>query len=510
MRCTFNNNQGALLASVFLELMTMRKSGILLHPTSFPGEWGIGELGSWAYRFVDFLEQSGQQLWQILPLGPPGSGYSPYQAYSSVAFNPMLISLETLVENGWLCPEDLNESPEFPEFSVDFDAVIPFKRNLIRKAAAGFFQNKSDPLRPEFNEFCERQRSWLNPFAEFAALKEMNDDAAWTDWKVRDADKAGIADHKFIQFEAFREWGLLKKYCSDRGIQIIGDLPIFVAHDSADVWANPDLFDLDEEGSPRFIAGVPPDYFSDTGQCWGNPLYRWDVMERTGYRWWIERFRVMLQQVDIIRLDHFRGFEKYWKIPSGSETAIDGRWVEGPGNRFFEALVKALGKLPFIAEDLGYITPEVHALRDRWQLPGMRVLQFAFGDESADNPHKPYNFIRNCVAYTGTHDNNTTVGWFAGGDRAFASDEVERAIRYLGAEDKDAVWSMIRLLLSSVADTAILPMQDVLILGVDARMNTPATIEGNWRWRMRPEHLNPEIASRLYELNRVYGRLPKK
>jgi 4-alpha-glucanotransferase len=488
----------------------MRKSGILLHPTSLPGEWGIGELGRWAYRFVDFLVESGQQLWQILPLGPAGSEHSPYQAYSSVAFNPLLISLETLVNQGWLSSEDLKEPPLFPESSVDFDEVIPFKRNLIQKAAKKFLQNDSDPLRTEFYEFCERQRSWLDSFAEFAALKELNSNAAWTNWSKRTADNARVSGQKFIQFEAFREWGSLKKYCNDRGIEIIGDLPIFVAHDSADVWANPDLFNLDEKGRPRLIAGVPPDYFSETGQCWGNPLYRWDVMEKTKYRWWIERIQVMLQQVDIIRLDHFRGFEKYWEIPAGSETAIEGRWVEGPGSRFFEVLAEALGKLPFIAEDLGYITPEVHALRDHCQLPGMRVLHFAFGDESVDNPHKPFNFIRNCVAYTGTHDNNTTAGWFAGGDRDHASDEIERALRYMGADEKDAVWSLIRVLLSSVADTAILPMQDALGLGADARMNTPATLEGNWCWRMQPEQLDPEIAERLYEMNRIYGRLPKK
>jgi 4-alpha-glucanotransferase len=488
----------------------MRKSGILLHPTSLPGEWGIGDMGRWAYRFVDFLEESGQQLWQILPLGPVGLGYSPYQTYSGVAFNPLLISLETLVDQGWLSTGDLDESPDFPESSVDFDRVIPFKRNLLRKAAARFFRNHSDPARTEFDAFCKWQKSWLDPFAEFAALKELNSNLAWTDWRVKTPENArAVLEQKFIQFEAFREWRLLKKYCTDRGIQIMGDLPIFVAHDSADVRADPELFDLDEKGRPRTVAGVPPDYFSDTGQRWGNPLYRWDVMERTGYRWWIERIRIMLRQVDIIRLDHFRGFEKYWEIPSNSETAIDGHWVQGPGNRFFEILKEALGSLPFIAEDLGYITPEVHALRDRWKLPGMRVLHFAFGDESVDNPHKPFNFIRNCVAYTGTHDNNTTAGWFAGGDRAFASDEIERAIDYLGVDEEEAVWGLIRVLLASVADTAILPMQDVLGLGADARMNTPATVEGNWRWRMQPDQLNSKVATRLYELNRIYGRLKK-
>ncbi|MBN2241825.1 MAG: 4-alpha-glucanotransferase [Acidobacteria bacterium] len=488
----------------------MRKSGILLHPTSLPGDWGIGELGRWAYRFADFLVESGQQLWQILPLGPAGSGYSPYQAYSSVAFNPMLISLETLAERGWLRPAELGSSPGFAESPVDFARVVPFKRDLLHKAASRFFQNDSDALRTEFDGFCGGQKAWLDPFARFAALKERNKNAAWTQWRVKDANPASVLEQKFIQFEAFREWGLLKRYCNDRGVEIIGDLPIFVAHDSADVWADPDLFDLDAEGRPRFIAGVPPDYFSETGQCWGNPLYRWDVMERSGYRWWIERIQVMLQQVDRIRLDHFRGFEKYWEIPAGSGTAAGGRWVDGPGDRFFEALSQALGELPFIAEDLGYITPEVHALRDRWGFPGMRVLHFAFGDEAADNPHKPFNFIRNCVAYTGTHDNNTTAGWFAGGDRPYAGDEIARAKRYLGADAGDAVWGLIRVLLASVADRAILPMQDVLGLGPGARMNTPATVEGNWRWRMRPSHLDSDIASRLYELNRIYGRLPSK
>jgi 4-alpha-glucanotransferase len=488
----------------------MRKSGILLHPTSLPGDWGIGDLGSWAYRFVDFLKESGQQFWQILPLGPVGADYSPYQAYSSIACNPLLISLQFLVDRGWLIPEDLGDAPAFPESIVDFPAVIPFKLRLIKKAAAAFFRNESDPLRQDFYEFCEREKDWLELFARFAALKEMNSEVAWTDWKFKEgADVRSILEQQFIQFEVFREWGCLKKYCNERGIEIIGDLPIFIAHDSADVWANPGLFDLDENGRPRSVAGVPPDYFSKTGQCWGNPLYRWDIMEQTGYRWWIERIRIMLRQVDIIRLDHFRGFEKYWEIPAGSETAIDGRWVAGPGDGFFEVLKKELGRLPFIAEDLGYITPEVHALRDRWELPGMRVLHFAFGDESAGNPHKPYNFITNCVAYTGTHDNNTTAGWFEGADRAQASSEIESAHRYMGAATKDIVWDFIRMLLASVANTAILPMQDVLGLGADARMNTPATTGNNWRWRMKREHLTAETAARLRELNRIYGRLPQ-
>lgn len=485
----------------------MRKSGILLHPTSLPGEWGIGDLGKWAYRFADFLVESGQRLWQVLPLGPTGFGYSPYQAYSSMAGNPLLISPQALVDQGWLFPEDLRGAPRFPDSTIDFKAVISFKRELIKKAANTFFQRGSDPLRQKFLEFCAETSSWLDTFAGFAALREANSDSDWTDWNQKIvASTQDILDQQFIQFEFFRQWKALKKYCNERGIEIIGDIPIFIAHDSADVWANPELFDLDERGNPRNIAGVPPDYFSKTGQCWGNPLYRWDVMEQTGYRWWIARVRCMLSMFDIIRLDHFRGFEKYWEIPAGSRTAVNGRWVEGPGDRLFQALQEALGKLPFIAEDLGYITREVHELRDRWGFPGMRVLQFGFGDQSPENPHKPYNFIRNCVAYTGTHDNDTSAGWFSAKSDARARAERELALRYMGSSGTDVVWDFIRLALSSVADTVILPMQDVLGLGSEARMNLPATIANNWLWRMREDQLKPELAARLREINQAYGR----
>ncbi len=486
----------------------MRKSGILLHPTSLPGEWGIGDLGKGAYRFVDFLAAAGQQLWQVLPLGPPGYANSPYQSFSSIAGNPLLLSLQTLVEQELLSSGDLQAIPLFPDSQVDFGAVIPSKSGLIRKAAAAFFQQNSHPLRKEFLEFCDQMKSWLDPFAEFSALKEANGGVAWTDWTQKTAARPGaVREHQFFQFEFFRQWKLLKKYCNARGIEIIGDIPIFVAHDSADVWANPELFDLDGNGQPGTIAGVPPDYFSETGQCWGNPLYRWDVMEQTGYRWWIDRVRYMLEMVDFIRLDHFRGFEKYFEIPGEATTAVNGRWVEGPGDRFFEVIQQALGQVPFIAEDLGYITPEVHALRDRWGFPGMRVLQFAFGDQSLENPHKPHNFIRNCVVYTGTHDNDTTAGWFRRSNGEQARAEIELALRYMGRDGSDGVWDFIRLALSSVADTAILPMQDVLSLGTEARMNTPATVGNNWRWKMTPDQLNFELAGKLREMNLMYGRL---
>jgi 4-alpha-glucanotransferase len=488
----------------------MRKSGILLHPTSLPGKFGIGDLGHWAYRFADFLIESGQQLWQVLPLGPPGYGYSPYQAYSSMAGNPLLISPQMLVDQGWLASADLLAAPSFADSFVDFDSVIPFKVNLLKKATAAFLGRDSDPLQQQFLEFCGQNESWLNPFAEFAALKEENANSAWTDWNQNAVvEEQSLLSHKFIQFEFFRQWKLLKEYCNAHGIEIIGDISIFIAHDSADVWANPELFDLDQKGNPRTIAGVPPDYFSETGQCWGNPLYRWEIMEQTGYRWWIERIRSTLNLFDIVRLDHFRGFEKYWEIPADSETAVGGHWVKGPGDRLFEALRDALGNLPFIAEDLGYITPEVHELRDRWGFPGMRVLQFAFGDASPDNPHKPYNFIRNCVAYTGTHDNDTSAGWFAAAaEGSEARAERESALSYMGGDDEDPVWNFIRLLLSSTADTAILPMQDVLGLGSESRMNLPATVANNWRWRLREDQLMPEVSSRLREMNRLYGRVP--
>jgi len=477
----------------------MRKSGILLHPTSLPCQWGIGDLGPWAYRFADFLAESGLGLWQVLPLGPTGFGHSPYQSYSSIAGNPLLVSLEALVEEGLLVAEDLQKAPRFPDSRVDFDAVIPFKERLLKKAAALFFKRNPDPLRQEFLAFCESMKSWLDPFAKFAALKEANPDSVWTGWK-RQAPARARLEQQFIQFEFFRQWKSLKGYCQSRGIEIIGDIPIFVAHDSADVWANPELFDLDEKGDPKTVAGVPPDYFSRTGQYWGNPLYRWDGIEQTGYSWWIQRVRFALAMFDRIRLDHFRGFEHYWEIPAGSRSAENGRWVQGPGDRLFQALQDALGPLPFIAEDLGYITPEVHQLRDRWGFPGMRVLQFGFGDQSPDNPHKPYNFVRNCIAYTGTHDNDTSAGWFA------SRSESREALRYMGSNSSDAVRDFIRLALASVADTVILPMQDVLGLGSEARMNLPATTKNNWLWRMRKDQLKPESAATLRAMNQSYGR----
>jgi 4-alpha-glucanotransferase len=431
-----------------------------------------------------------------------------------MAGNPLLISPENLAHAGLLSWEELSGIPEFPKDAVDFDAVIPFKWGLLRKAAARFFAGSCAHLRGEYERFCEAQSEWLNPFVEFAALKESNDNAPWTIWpEEATPDPEEVRVQKLIQFEFFREWGYLKRYCNDRGIAIVGDLPIFVAHDSADVRSHPELFDLDEFGLPRVVAGVPPDYFSKTGQLWGNPVYRWDVMAENGYRWWIRRMEVLFETVDMVRLDHFRGFEKYWAVPVGETTAERGEWNDGPGDSLFEALRQALGRLPVIAEDLGLITPEVHALRERWDFPGMRVLQFAFGSDDPTDPFKPHNFPRNCVVYTGTHDNDTTVGWFRGsraGDHVRTPEEVARerslALRYLGSDGREVHWDFIRAAMASVADTAIFPMQDVLGLGSDARMNIPSKATGNWLWRLQADQLTDANTLKLLDMARLYGR----
>jgi 4-alpha-glucanotransferase len=494
----------------------MRKSGILLHPTSLPGRFGIGDLGPLAYRFVDYLASCGQSLWQILPLGPPAEGNSPYQCYSALAGNPLLISPDSLAYAGLLLPEDLSDLPHFRADHVDFDRVSHYKWALLRKAAARFFAGANPELYRAFERFCSEKDAWLDPFAEFLALKRRNGGKTWTEWTRRlEHSSAEARLQKFVQFEFFREWGYLKRYCVERNISIIGDLPIFVAHDSADVWANPGMFDLNEDGTPRSIAGVPPDYFSATGQCWGNPLYRWDVMEELGFRWWVERMRATFETVDHVRLDHFRGFEKYWEIPGTAKTAVVGEWREGPGDKLFAVLKAEFGGLPIIAEDLGFITTEVHDLRDRWSLPGMRVLQFAFGTDDPEHPFKPHNYPRNCVVYTGTHDNNTTVGWFreiASGDRTQSSVDCRRerelALRYLGSDGAEIHWDFIRAALASVGDTAILPMQDLLGLGAEARMNIPAKPDGNWTWRLLENQLDERCGERLLSLTRMYGRIP--
>ncbi len=494
-----------------------RSSGILLHPTSLPGPFGIGDLGDDAYRFVDLLVEAGQRLWQVMPLGPTGYGDSPYQTLSAFAGNPLLISPARLVADGLLPADALTDVPTFPPNRVDYGWVISWKTTLLHHSFAHFQAHARAEQRARFEAFCRIHANWLDDFALFMALKSHFRGAPWNTWPlpIRTHQPEAVAEwsarlsdaieaHRYVQWLFFEQWDALHTYAHERGVHIIGDLPIFVALDSADTWANPDLFYFDESGQPTVVAGVPPDYFSPTGQLWGNPLYRWDVLAQRGYDWWIERFRAVLRQVDLIRVDHFRGFQAYWEVPAGEETAANGRWVEGPGEALFQAVQAALGELPIIAEDLGLITPEVEALRDRLGFPGMRVLQFAFG-ESADNPYLPHNHIPHCVVYTGTHDNDTTVGWF----RSAPPEVQDHVRRYLARDASDIAWDFIRLALASVAEMAVVPLQDVLALGSEARMNTPGRASGNWTWRFRWEQIEPWMVSRLAEMAELYGRAPQ-
>ena len=511
-------------------LKSRRTSGILLHPTSLPGAYGIGDLGQEAYRFANFLAGAGQGLWQVLPLGHTGYGDSPYQCFSAFAGNPLLVSPEMLVHEGWLSRSDLEGAPSFPASYVDFEAVFRFRLPLLEHAHDRFAAGASARARREFEAFCKAQRSWLEDYALFSVLKDEHAGAPWTDWEAdlalrRPASLArarkrlarSVERVKFTQYLFFEQWGALRRHCHDQGVRIMGDLPIFVAHDSADVWAHPELFHLDKDGTPTHIAGVPPDYFSATGQRWGNPLYRWAVLRRTGYRWWIGRFRAVFSLVDVVRVDHFRGFEAYWEIPAAEPTAVKGRWVKGPGAGFFRAIEKALGELPIVAENLGVITPEVEAIRERFGFPGMAILQFAFGTDPQGPSFRPHNYSRNLVAYTGTHDNDTTQGWWmsaGAGDSTRSVSDVEQERNlcrlYLGlGREPEIHWAFIRAVLGSVADTALIPLQDVLGLGSEARMNVPGKPSGNWRWRFRAEALTPEVQGRLLELSRLYDRQPE-
>lgn len=496
-----------------------RSSGVLLHPTSFPSRFGIGDLGLEAYKFIDFLRESYQQYWQVLPLGPTGYGNSPYACYSALAGNPMLISPEQLQEQGFLSEDDFANLPEFDAFQVDYDRVIPIKTELLKKASINF-QAKATPLQQkEFSGFCQSKAYWLDDYALFMALKDAHDGTSWHTWEQELVKRdpavieqsrlklnAEIYYYKFIQFEFFRQWSELKTYANMSGVYIIGDIPIYVAQDSADVWAHPDIFCLDEETmEPALMAGVPPDYFSATGQLWGNPVYNWEELQKQDFAWWLGRFEAMLDYVDVIRIDHFRGFEAYWAVPQGEETAIKGEWLKAPGEELFDAIKQKLGKLPVLAEDLGIITPEVEALRDKYEFPGMKVLQFAFGSDPG-NPFLPFNYSRNFVVYTGTHDNDTTVGWFNQ-----ANDyEKQNLLLYLGCVSPEGIhWDLIRLALSSIANQAIIPLQDILGLGTEARMNFPSTAEGNWDWRYEPQALTEQLSDRLKILTKLYGRAPQ-
>ena len=502
-----------------------RSSGILLHPTSLPGPFGIGDLGPEAFAFADFLVSSGQSLWQVLPLGPTGYGDSPYACYSAFAGNTLLVSPEKLVEDGLLGKKDLASIPHVQGERVDYAAVHKSKELVLHQALAGFRKTTDTKLRIAFETFRQRYSSWLPDYALFQALKDAYEGVAWNEWDprlvrrepaallaARDKLQEKIEFEEFGQFLFFRQWFALKDYCNERGIKFIGDIPIFVAHDSADVWTNPFQFKLDNDGAPIVVAGVPPDYFSATGQLWGNPLYDWQRMSADGFSWWIKRVHDTLQTVDVVRIDHFRGFVACWEIPGGDKTAERGQWVEAPGRELFTAIRKALGKLPIIAEDLGVITPDVNALRDDFGFPGMRILQFAFSSDSK-NTDLPHNYHKNVVVYTGTHDNDTTLGWYSSvagegstRDKAQIVRERKFCLKYLHTNGKEICWDFIRAVLASVADTAIVPLQDILGLGTDARMNLPNTIGGNWSWRFKPRMLTDEHSARLKELTETYGR----
>ena len=489
-----------------------RASGILLHPTSLPGRFGIGDLGDAAYRFADFLVAGGQSLWQVLPLGPTDEGGSPYSSYSAFAGNTLLISPEKLVEDGLLDSSDLVAAGESER--VDFHEAKKTKDTFLKKAFDRF-QANGNALSDSFAAFAQENALWLDDYALFQALKKANGGKAWVEWdrplasrepavlsrarvELRDEIEAG----KFFQYLFFKQWDALKAACNQRGIRIIGDVPIFVAHDSADVWTNRDQFKLDEGGRPTVVAGVPPDYFSDTGQFWGNPLYNWNRMREDGFAWWIQRLRASFQLFDLVRLDHFRGFAACWEIPAGETTAQNGEWVETPGRELFTAVRNALGEVAIIAEDLGLITPEVVELRKEFGFPGMRVLQFAFGGEK-DNVNLPENFNQDVVAYTGTHDNDTTVGWFNQLSETNTTDAEkvrEFCLNYLQGDGREINWDFIRAVMASVAGIAIIPLQDVLGLGSEARMNTPNTTNGNWRWRFADGSLTAENAARLKRL----------
>ena len=507
-----------------------RASGILLHPTSLPGPHGIGDMGPAALRFLDFLAEAGQSLWQVLPLGPTGYGDSPYACFSSFAGNPLLVSLEALVERGVLGAEDLGSVPSFPCSRVAYDRVIAWKMPLLSLAAERFLAAAPGDLRTRFEAFRTAEQWWLEDYCMFAALKEAfdakaraagRDGGAWnTAWDrdiaLREPDamarwgkslSRAFSRHRAVQFFFFEQWGAIRRAAADRGIRVIGDLPIFAALDSADVWANRELFLLDSEARPTVVSGVPPDYFAATGQLWGNPLYDWGEMERRGFGFWIARVKAAERLFDLTRIDHFRGFDACWTVPAGETTAEHGIWVKAPGEKLLESLARELGPLPLIAEDLGVITPGVHALRERFGFPGMRILQFAFdageaGVLSPDNRFLPHNHERDSVVYTGTHDNDTTRGWYEGR----TTEEREYLHRYSPPSDPEIEWRFIRMALASVCRFAVFPLQDVLGLGSEARMNTPGTTGKNWTWRFSADSLDTAIARRLRGLTVLYGR----
>jgi 4-alpha-glucanotransferase len=486
-------------------MLSQRSSGVLMHPTSLPSRGGIGDFGPAAYRFVDWLAAAKQTLWQILPMGPVGYGNSPYSCTSAFAGNVLMISLERLVERGLIDRAKVDALPN-GERAVDFATVREHKMPLLREAARTFLKSAGELGRGRYERFCRDTEWWLEDYVLYSVFREHFESKPWSEWphevvhrdpgavaKLRSELKQQIDEERFLQFAFFEQWKALRAYCADRGIRVIGDVAIFVSYDSADVWTHPDIFRLKDDLSPEVVAGVPPDAFSETGQRWGNPLYDWAALKERGYDWWINRMRWGIETCDILRLDHFRGFEAYWEIPADEPTAVNGHWVKGPNAELFVALRNALGKLPFIAEDLGYITREVHELRKRLDIPGMKVLQFGFGDRGA-HMYLPHRYAPDSVVYTGTHDNDTTLGWW---NSSATEEEKQLAKLYLGICDGCVAWAFVRAALTSVAVLAIVPVQDILGIGSEARMNVPSQTEGNWSWRLCAAALTPELAQKL-------------
>ena len=499
------------------KIIEKRGSGILLHITSLPSPFGIGDLGSWAYKLSDFLADTKQTYWQILPLNPTDlqHGNSPYHSSSAFACNPVLISPELLMKDGWIDKEVLEPLPHFSSHRVDYGTVTSFKEMVLDKAFERF---KDKGKTNEYRAFCHKNAHWLDDYALFTALKSRFQGKPWSEWDpdLRDRQPQALQQAKkelenevqrvcFYQYVIFNQWITLKNYCKGKGIRILGDMPIYVVYDSADVWVHPELFNLDEQKKPITVAGVPPDYFSETGQLWGNPVYRWDVLKAQDYNWWIQRFAHNIELYDFVRVDHFRGFVGYWEIPASEENAVNGQWIEAPAWDFFNRITSEFPKLPIIAEDLGVITPDVTEVIHHFGFPGMKILLFAFGDDLSTNPYAPHNLNKNCLIYTGTHDNNTARGWF---ENETTPEVKQRICRYIGKEVSGANIGreLIRLAMMSVADTAIFPIQDLLGLGEDSRMNKPATHEGNWEWRLDPELLTPSVADELRVMTQIYGR----
>ena len=496
-------------------MLSMRASGILLHTTSLPGRFGAGDLGEEAYRFVDWLKSAGQTYWQMLPLGEIGPGHSPYMSKSAFAGNVLLIDLQELVKYGWLEQGDLEPPPEFSTERVDFALVQPFRMERLRQAAKKFFSLNS-AIKSEFKEFCNDERGWLEDYALFMSIAEHHSQQEWSFWppelvrrderalnRVRREYADEIGFWKFCQWRFAHQWFRLKEYANSHGIWIIGDVPIFVAYQCADVWAHQDLFKLNEDGRPQVVAGVPPDYFSEMGQLWGNPVYRWESHEKTGFKWWVARMQHALRFSDLVRVDHFRGFAAYWEIPADAPDAIDGKWVPVPGEKLLHTLQQSFPYLPIIAEDLGVITPDVVELRDKFGLPGMRVLHFAFAEGDA-NLFLPHHYIQNTVAYTGTHDNDTTLGWW----ETLPENEKAYARQYLNSDGQEIHWDMMKALSGSVANTVIFPMQDILGLPGEHRMNFPGHPAGNWEWRFSWEQVKQEHTAKLSGMSVEYERLP--